>query len=61
MRFADGVVLLASEATDGEGEGGASDEAAAEVVVVDFLVDGLEILEAAEARVPLKAEDCFSR
>lgn len=56
LRFAVGV--FESEAAEGDGEGGAR-EAALETGALE--VDGLEIFAAAEARVPLKADDCFSR
>lgn len=48
--------MLLSEAAEGDGDGGASDAA-----VAALMLDGFEILDAAEARLPLKTEDCFSR
>lgn len=53
MRLAFGVVV--SEVADGDGEGGASVDAAV------CLLGGLESLDAAAASEPLKADDCFSR
>lgn len=54
FRLAVGVAL--SEAAEGEGDGGASDVA----LPADKLL-GLESFAAAEASVPRKADDCFSR
>ena len=51
MRFAVGVAL--SDAADGDGDGGASEAA--------LTADGLDSLDAADARVPRNAADCFSR
>lgn len=51
------VGVLVSDAAEGDGDGGASEAALAKAL----LEDGLEILAAAEARVPLNAEDCFSK
>jgi hypothetical protein len=54
--------VLASDGAEGDGEGGASLVVeVADAGLAGGLVDGLESLEAAEARVPLKADDCFSR
>ena len=58
-RFRFEVGVLVSDAAEGDGEGGTR-EAALDVAAA-LWVDGLEILVAAEARVPLKAEDCFSK
>lgn len=46
--------MLLSEAADGEGDGGARE-------AVALRLDGLDSLDAAEARLPLNTEDCFSR
>lgn len=56
-RFRFVVGVLVSDAAEGDGDGGASEAALAKAL----LEDGLEILAAAEASVPLNAEDCFSR
>lgn len=48
--------MVLSEAADGDGDGGASDAALPALVL-----EGFESLAAAEASVPRKADDCFSR
>lgn len=52
-----------SDVAEGEGDGGARVAAAATAATAGgaFTVDGLEILDAAEASDPLKRELCFSR
>src|SRR4051812_19866867 len=55
-RFLLAVGVVLSDAADGEGEGGASD-----VALPALVLDGFESFAAAEARVPRKADDCFSR
>ncbi len=52
--------VVDSDTAEGEGEGGASD-AEDDAARPGLLLDGFESFEAAEARDPLKALDCFSR